>query len=190
MRILPGENDFIILAVGNLIKRKGIEDLVAAFLSSKIVSSSKLVLIGTFDKEESPLDQEILQSIREHPRVVQIDWTDHVEHHLALADVFVQPSHEEGFSNLLLEAAAMQVPIICSNCVGNTSLIKQQKTGLVFPVGEVSVLKEALEFAYVKRDVLASYADALYQEVQEKYDRKLMRQLQLEKYQRLLSNQN
>jgi len=52
------------------------------------------------------------------------------------------------------------------------------------------VLKEALEFAYVKRDVLASYADALYQEVQEKYDRKLMRQLQLEKYQRLLSNQN
>lgn len=190
MRILPGENDFIILAVGKLIKRKGIEDLVAAFLSSKIVSSSKLVLIGTFDKEESPLDQEILQSIREHPRVVQIDWTDHVEHHLALADVFVQPSHEEGFSNLLLEAAAMQVPIICSNCVGNTSLIKQQKTGLVFPVGEVSVLKEALEFAYVKRDVLASYADALYQEVQEKYDRKLMRQLQLEKYQRLLSNQN
>lgn len=190
MRILPGENDFIILAVGKLIKRKGIEDLVAAFLSSKIVNSSKLVLIGTFDTEESPLDQEILQTIREHPRLVQIDWTDHVEHHLALADVFVQPSHEEGFSNLLLEAAAMQVPIICSNCVGNTSLIKQQKTGLVFPVGEVSVLKEALEFAYVKRDVLASYADALYQEVQEKYDRKLMRHLQLEKYQRLLSNQN
>ena len=190
MRILPGENDFIILAVGKLIKRKGIEDLVAAFLSSKIVTSSKLVLIGTFDTEESPLDQEILQTIREHPRLVQIDWTDHVEHHLALADVFVQPSHEEGFSNLLLEAAAMQVPIICSNCVGNTSLIKQQKTGLVFPVGEVSVLKEALEFAYVKRDVLASYADALYQEVQENYNRKLMRKLQLEKYQRLLSNQN
>ena len=190
MRILPGENDFITLAVGKLIKRKGIEDLVAAFLSSNIVSSSKLVLIGTIDKEESPLDQEILQSIREHPRVVQIDWTDHVDHHLALADVFVQPSHEEGFSNLLLEAAAMQVPIICSNCVGNTSLIKQQKTGLVFPVGEVSVLKEAIEFAYVKRDVLASYADALYQEVQEKYDRKLMSQLQLEKYQRLLSNQD
>ncbi len=189
MRILPGENDFIILAVGKLIKRKGIEDLVAAFLRSKIVSSSKLVLIGSFDKEEEPLDQEILQTIREHPRVVQIDWTDHVEHHLALADVLVQPSHEEGFSNVLLEAAAMQVPIICSNCVGNTSLIKQKKTGLVFPVGEVSVLKEALEFAFVKRDALATYSDALYQEVQEKFDRKSMRQLQLEKYQSLVSGQ-
>lgn len=189
MRILPGENDFVILAVGKLIKKKGIEDLVAAFLSSKIVSSSKLVLIGTFEKEVDPLDQEILQTIREHPRVVQIDWTDHVEHHLALADVLVQPSHEEGFSNILLEAAAMQVPIICSSCVGNTSLIKQKKTGLVFPVGEVSVLKEALEFAYVKRDVLAGYADTLYQEVKEKFDRNSMRQLQLERYQQMVSSQ-
>ena len=190
MRILPGENDFIILAVGKLIKRKGIEDLVAAFLKSKIVSKSKLVLIGTFEQEEEPLSQETIQTIREHPRVVQIDWTDHVAHHLALADVLVHASHEEGFSNVLLEAAAMQVPIICSNCIGNTSFIKQQKTGLVFPVGEVTVLKEALEFAYVKREVLASYAETLFEEVQEKFDRKSMRQLHLNEYRQLVNNQD
>ena len=190
MRILPGENDFIILAIGALTKRKGIEDLIAAFLKSKIVSRSKLVLIGTFESEEEPLSQETIQTIREHPRVVQIDWTDHVEHHLALADVLVHPSHEEGFSNVLLEAAAMQVPIICSNCIGNTSFIKQQKTGLVFPVGEVAVLKEALEFAFVKRDTLASYSDTLFEEVQERFDRKEMRKLQVDAYRQLLKNQD
>jgi glycosyltransferase involved in cell wall biosynthesis len=190
MRILPGENDFIILAIGALTKRKGIEDLIAAFLKSKIVSRSKLVLIGTFEPEKEPLSQETIQTIREHPRVVQIDWTDHVEHHLALADVLVHPSHEEGFSNVLLEAAAMQVPIICSNCIGNTSFIKQQKTGLVFPVGEVTVLKEALEFAFVKRDTLASYSDTLFEEVQEKFDRKEMRKLQIDAYRQLLKNQD
>jgi glycosyltransferase involved in cell wall biosynthesis len=190
MRILPGENDFIILAVGKLIKRKGIEDLVSAFLKSKIVSKSKLVLIGTFEQEEEPLSQETIQTIREHPRLVQIDWTDHVAHHLALADVLVHASHEEGFSNVLLEAAAMQVPIICSNCIGNTSFIKQQKTGLVFPLGEVQVLKEALEFAYVKREVLASYAETLFEEVQEKFDRKSMRQLQLDAYRQIVINQD
>jgi glycosyltransferase involved in cell wall biosynthesis len=190
MRILPGENDFIILAIGALTKRKGVEDLIAAFLKSKIVSRSKLVLIGTFEQEEESLSQETIQTIREHPRVVQIDWTDHVDHHLALADVLVHPSHEEGFSNVLLEAAAMQVPIICSNCIGNASFIKQQKTGLVFPVGEVTVLKEAMEFAYVKRDTLASYTDALFEEVQAKYDRKLMRKLQVDAYRQLLKNQD
>jgi glycosyltransferase involved in cell wall biosynthesis len=190
MRILPGENDFIILAIGALTKRKGIEDLIAAFLKSKIVSRSKLVLIGTFESEEVSLSQETIQTIREHPRVVQIDWTDHIEHHLALADVLVHPSHEEGFSNLLLEAAAMQVPIICSNCIGNTSFIKQQKTGLVFPVGEVTVLKEAMEFAFVKRDTLASYGDALFEEVKDKFDRKEMRKLQLAAYRQILNNQD
>ena len=190
MRILPGENDFIILAIGALTKRKGVEDLIAAFLKSKIVAKSKLVLIGTFEQEEESLSQETIQTIREHPRVVQIDWTDHVDHHLALADVLVHPSHEEGFSNVLLEAAAMQVPIICSNCIGNASFIKQQKTGLVFPVGEVTVLKEAMEFAYVKRDTLASYTDALFEEVQAKYDRKVMRKLQVDAYRQLLKNQD
>jgi glycosyltransferase involved in cell wall biosynthesis len=190
MRILPGENDFIILAIGALTKRKGVEDLIAAFLKSKIVSRSKLVLIGTFEQEEESLSQETIQTIREHPRVVQIDWTDHVDHHLALADVLVHPSHEEGFSNVLLEAAAMQVPIICSNCIGNASFIKQQKTGLVFPVGEVTVLIEAMEFAFVKRDTLASYTDALFEEVQAKYDRKIMRKLQVDAYRQLLKNQD
>jgi glycosyltransferase involved in cell wall biosynthesis len=190
MRILPGENDFIILAIGALTKRKGVEDLIAAFLKSKIVSRSKLVLIGTFEQEEESLSQETMQTIREHPRVVQIDWTDHVDHHLALADVLVHPSHEEGFSNVLLEAAAMQVPIICSNCIGNASFIKQQKTGLVFPVGEVTVLIEAMEFAFVKRDTLASYTDALFEEVQAKYDRKVMRKLQVDAYRQLLKNQD
>jgi glycosyltransferase involved in cell wall biosynthesis len=189
MRMLPGENDFIILAVGKLTKGKGVEDLVAAFIKSKIVSRSKLVLIGPFDQEKDPVNQETMQVIREHPRLVQLDWTDHVAHYLALADVLVQASHEEGFSNVLLEAAAMQVPIICSNCIGNTSFIKQQKTGLVFPIGEVTVLKEALEFAFVKREALTNYAEALFEEVREKFDRKVMQQLQLEAYRQLEKNQ-
>jgi len=188
MRIQPNENDFIILAVGKLTKGKGVEDLVAAFVKSKIVSRSKMVLIGSFEQEKDPVNQETMQVIREHPRLVQLDWTDHVAHYLALADVLVQASHEEGFSNVLLEAAAMQVPIICSNCIGNTSFIKQQKTGLVFPIGEVTVLKEALEFAFVKREALTNYAEALFEEVQEKFDRKVMQRLQLEVYHQLVKN--
>ena len=144
-----------------------------------------MVLIGTFEQEKDPVNQETMQTIREHPRLVQLDSTDHVAHYLALSDVLVHASHEEGFSNVLLEAAAMQVPIICSDCVGNTSFIKQQKTGLVFPIGEVTVLKEALEFAFVKRETLTNYAEVLFEEVVEKFDRKVMQQLQLEAYRNL-----
>lgn len=169
MRILPGEDEFIILAVGRLVKDKGIEELVSAFLNSKIVNRSKLVLLGAFEQDLNPLSPETIQTIADHPRIIQMDWTDHVSHYLALADLLVHPSHREGFPNVILEAGAMHVPVICSDIIGNTDIIKQQKTGLIFPVKDAAVLKEALEFAFVKRDRMAQYAVALYQEIAENY---------------------
>lgn len=187
MRIMPGEDDFIILAIGRLVKDKGIEELVSAFVNSKIVGMSKLVLVGSFEQDLNPLSQDTIQTIREHPKIVQIDWTDHVAHYLALADVLVHPSHREGFPNVLLEAGAMQVPIICSDIIGNTDLVKQHKTGLLFPVKDSVALKEALEFAFVKREKMALYADRLFTEILDNFDRKKIHQELLTNYRRLMS---
>lgn len=187
MRILPGEDDFIILSVGRLVKDKGIQELVDAFLSSKIVGKSKLVLLGSFEQDLNPLSPETIKTITDHPRIVQIDWTDHVAHYLALADVLVHPSHREGFPNVLLEAAAMEVPVICSDIIGNIDVISQQKTGLIFPVKNVEVLKEAMEFAFVKRDKMAELAHNLFLEVCENYERKKVQQEIFAQYQKLLT---
>lgn len=186
MRIMPGEDEFIILSVGRLVKDKGIEELVSAFLNSKIVNRSKLVLLGAFEQDLNPLSPETIQTIQDHPRIIQIDWSDHVAHYLALADVLVHPSHREGFPNVLLEAGAMQVPVICSDVIGNSDIITQQKTGLIFPVKDAAVLKEALEFAFVKRDRMANYAANLYREVAENYDRKFFQKEIFSNYQRLI----
>lgn len=182
MRIMPGDNDFIILAVGRLVKDKGIEELVTAFLESKISDRSKLVLLGSFEQELNPIDEEIVRKIKDHARIVQIEWTDHVAHYLALADVLVHPSHREGFPNVLLEAGAMQIPIVCSDIIGNIDIVTNKKTGLIFPVKNKEFLKDALEFAYVKRDFMQELADNLYKEVEGKYQRGKIHQLILEEY--------
>ncbi|WP_339865618.1 glycosyltransferase family 4 protein [uncultured Algoriphagus sp.] len=186
MRILPGEDDFIMLSVGRLVKDKGIEELVDAFLSSKIVGKSKLVLLGSFEQDLNPLSPETIKIITDHPRIVQIDWSDHVAHYLALADVLVHPSHREGFPNVLLEAGAMELPVICSDIIGNTDVITQQKTGLIFPVKNVEILKEAMEFSYVKRDKIAELAANLYQEVCQNYERTQIQNEIFTQYQFLL----
>lgn len=187
MRIMPGEDEFIILSVGRLVKDKGIEELVSAFLNSKIVNHSKLVLLGAFEQDLDPLSPEIIQTIQDHPRIIQIDWSDHVAHYLALSDVLVHPSHREGFPNVLLEAGAMQVPVICSDIIGNSDIITQQKTGLIFPVKDVTVLKEALEFAFVKRERMNHYATNLYREIVENYDRNVIQKEIFSNYERLIN---
>jgi glycosyltransferase involved in cell wall biosynthesis len=186
MRIMPGEDDFIILYVGRLVHDKGIEELISAFLNSKIVTKSKLVLLGSFEQDLDPISPETVQTIQDHPRIIQIDWSDHVAHYLALSDILVHPSHREGFPNVILEAGAMHVPVICSDISGNSDIITQQKTGLIFPVKDAGVLKEALEFAFVKRDKMAQYAANLHQEVVKNYDRKFVQKEIFNNYQRLI----
>lgn len=187
MRVMPGENEFIVLAVGRLVKDKGIEELVKAFLDSKIVNRAKLVLLGSFEQELNPIDDQIMRQIQDHPRIVQIEWTDHVSHYMAISDILVHASHREGFPNVLLEAGAMQLPIICSNIIGNKDLVTDRISGLMFPVKKVDVLKDALEFAYVKREYMQQLAENLHQKIISNYDRKVMHALILENYNKLLS---
>ena len=150
------------------------------------MSSSKLVLLGSFEQDLNPLSPEIIQTIQDHPRIVQIDWSDHVAHYMALADVLVHASHREGFPNVLLEAGAMQLPVICSDIIGNSDIISQQKNGLIFPVKNEEVLREALEFAFVKRDKMQLLAANLFKEISEKYERTKLHQEIFSNYQRLI----
>ena len=189
MRVAPAENDFIILAVGRLVKDKGIEDLVDAFLKSKIINKSKLVLLGSFEQDLNPLSIEVIRKINDHPRIVHIEWSNHVSHYMAISDVLVHASHREGFPNVLLEAGAISCPIVCSDIPGNTDLVTHQKTGLVFPVKDRQALKEALEFAFVKKERMYGFADQLYKEVVLKYNRPRLHRAILENYQRLLQLQ-
>lgn len=185
MRIVPGENDFVMLVVGRLVKDKGIEDLIEAFLASKIVNKSKLVLLGSYEQDLNPLSRQTINRINDHPRIVQLEWTDHVACYMAIADLLIHPSHREGFPNVLLEAGAMCCPIICSDIPGNLELVTHKKTGLVYPVKDFRALKDAMEFAYVKRVEMLSYAENLNREVVEKYDRRLFQQQVLQEYYRL-----
>ena len=189
MRIAPGEEEFIMLAAGRLVKDKGIEDLISAYLASKIVNRSKLVLLGDFEQDLNPLDRKTINRIHDHPRIVHVAWTDHVAYYLALSDVFIHPSHREGFPNVLLEAGAMCCPVICSDIPGNRELAQLKKTALVYPVGQVAALKEAMEFAYVKREAMQGFAEHLYQVVTKQYDRKIVHQQILNEYYRLLDKE-
>ncbi|MBD3627214.1 glycosyltransferase family 4 protein [Cyclobacterium sp.] len=186
MRLTPGDDEFLILAVGRLVKDKGIANLVEAFIQSKIVNRSKLVLLGDFEQDLNPLEKKTINQISDHPKIVHVPWTDHVAYYLALSDVLVHPSHREGFPNVLLEAGAMCCPVICSDIAGNKELAVHMKTALVFPVAQVAALKEAMEFAFVKRTVMQGFAERMYERVRLDFDRKKVHSEILNAYKRLL----
>jgi len=74
--------------------------------------------------------------------------TSNVEQVLKETDLFVMSSDYEGMPNALIEALAMGVPCISSDCrTGPRSLIKDGQTGLLFRTGSISSLKEKMSWA-------------------------------------------
>ncbi len=162
----------VLLFAGRMVKDKGIQELVAVFQRlQKQFPSIKLVLLGPLEEELDPLNDVTKEAIRKNKAIVHINWTDEVEYYFALAELFVFPSHREGFPNVLMQAGAMQVPVVCSDIVGNIDIVDDQKSGLWHQAKNEEDLYTKLLFALDNPGIMKQMADALYQKMTGNYDR-------------------
>nr|MDQ6890042.1 glycosyltransferase [Bacteroidota bacterium] len=64
---------------------------------------------------------------------------------IAEADCIVLPSYREGTSNILLEAASMEKPIVTTNTTGCKEIVEDEITGLLCAVKDEKDLAEKME---------------------------------------------
>lgn len=81
-------------------------------------------------------------------------------------DLFVQSSDDEGTSNALLEAMALEVPIVATAVGGTGELIEDGVHGLLIPPGEASMLADAMERALADREASGRRSAAARQRVE------------------------
>jgi glycosyltransferase involved in cell wall biosynthesis len=158
------------LCVGRLVKDKGITELVAAFVElQRTAPEWQLVLVGQYEPELDPLPTATLQQIQTHPAIKAVGWSTQVPAFMQLAHLFVFPSHREGFPNVLLQAGAMQLPIICSPIPGNVDIVRDGETGRWFATGNPTALLAQMQAAIQSPGQMRKMAESLYQEVQQYY---------------------
>lgn len=134
----------VVLFVGRLTTDKGIPELMEAFLQlDKQLPDLRLVLAGCFE-DEDPVPAHIRRCIETHPRVIFAGAVHDTRPYYAMADVVVLPSHREGLPTVVLEAQATGKPVIGAAATGIVDLLKDEETGLLFPVGDASALAKAL----------------------------------------------
>ena len=181
------ENDYL-LCIGRLVADKGIVELVNVFsLLQKKYTSLRLILAGEFEEMLDPLPAATLKQIETNSHIFHIGWTGQVEYYMSISDIFVFPSHREGFPNVLLQAGALRLPIICTRIEGNTDLIIQGQTGLLFDKGNENELVQQLEWALVNPDGINEMAKKLEGIVKEDYKQENIWQNILKEYKSLLN---
>lgn len=73
-------------------------------------------------------------------------FSDNVHPYVANAEVFVSSSDYEGMSNSMLEALAIGIPCVCTDCpIGGAKMfIQNEQNGLLVPIGDAKAMADAL----------------------------------------------
>lgn len=141
--------EYIIGTVGRWAKQKGYQYLIEA---SRIVRSVRkdirFVIVGgdAHHPSESVKDElfRLNDSLNEDDRVIFTGYRRDTPKIFSIFDVFVFPSLWEGFGLALVEAMTMGKPIIASDIVPISEIVKHRQTGLLVPCGDAGAIANAV----------------------------------------------
>ncbi|TFH42095.1 MAG: glycosyltransferase, partial [Lysobacterales bacterium] len=83
--------------------------------------------------------------------------------------IFVLPSHEEGFSNALIEAMSAGLPIVATDVGGNSEAIEDGVSGIIVPPRNPPAIAAAVEVVAHCRDLRMRLGVAARNRVREKF---------------------
>ena len=115
--------------------RKGLDCFVA--LASRLDERYQIVLVGTDEQVDRQLPPSIISIHRTQ------DQKELAEIYTA-ADVFVNPTREENYPTVNMEAIACGTPVITFNTGGSPEML-DEKTGVVVPVDDIAAMEKVIE---------------------------------------------
>lgn len=130
----------IVLSVGRLVKAKNYALLLQAIKLVLEKSKVNLVILGQGQEQES-LEKLALQ-LHIKDNVDFVGFEENPFKYMARADIFVNSSMREGFGNSIVEAMALGLPVISTNCSGPAEII--ENAGILVPVQDAGALADAI----------------------------------------------
>lgn len=134
---------FTFICVARLVYEKGIINLIeAARICADQGFNFKVQIVGPLEESSKRLNEDIL---KQYDDVVdRLGARNDVMALLLKADAFILPTFREGFSRVLLEAAAVGLPSITTNVPGVGEIVRHNEEGLIAEVKNSESLANAM----------------------------------------------
>ncbi|MCM3875648.1 MAG: glycosyltransferase family 4 protein [Thermoanaerobaculia bacterium] len=130
--------------VGRLVRDKGIVEIFQAWRALRArMPDLHWLVVGPFE-DGDPIPPDIVAGMCEDERVhlTGLEWN--TPRMFGAMDVLALPSYREGFPVVLLEAAAMELPVVASRATGCADAVVDGATGALVGVGDAVELEQAL----------------------------------------------
>ena len=156
-----------LLFPSRLIREKGVLDVLKACqaLWADGVPLELLVAGDLDDGNRSALTSADLQALRNDPRIRCLGHVDDMRAVYAAADLVVLPSWREGLSRALIEAAAMERPIITTDVPGCRDVVDHGDCGLLVPLHDGRSIELAIRLLLANPELARHFGQAARRKV-------------------------
>lgn len=135
--------------IGRLVWSKGIVELSEAWSGLREeFPNLHLLMVGGAESED-PIPTQVDKQLRKDPRVHLIGEEWNTPPLFAAMDILVLPTYREGLPIVLLEAAAMSLPVVATSVPGCVDAVKDGVTGTLVPPYDSQKLAVAIR-SYLK----------------------------------------
>jgi glycosyltransferase involved in cell wall biosynthesis len=164
------EATLVFVIVANLIAYKGHLDLVHAFgeAAGRMPADWRLWIVGR-DDGQGPEIKDLAVSLRIDHRISFLGERDDVPDLLNAGDIGLLSSHEEGFSNAILEGMRAGLPMIVTDVGGNAEAVLDGETGLVVPARDPAAFAAAILHLVSDGELRRRLADHARRRIEERF---------------------
>jgi glycosyltransferase involved in cell wall biosynthesis len=162
------QNDsFNIVSVGRFVKEKNYENLIKYL--SKLKFKYHLTLIGGGELKVDYIN--IIQDLKQNENVTLIDWIDQKDFISILinSDIYIQCSISEGMPRTIVEAMALQMPILSTSVGSIQGVLENEVNGLLVSTHEDEIIR-AIHRLYNSESLRSALAHKARKDVVEKYE--------------------
>jgi glycosyltransferase involved in cell wall biosynthesis len=129
--------------IGRICYQKGLDVLIDALANCSI--QFELTVIGDFQTSETDFCKNIQEKIAESKGQIKIVGAQKITIELLNQfDLCISPSRFEGLPYLLLELAYYGMPLMVSDCPGNSDVIPNEELGFIFSSDDSQSLNKSL----------------------------------------------
>lgn len=137
------ERRYVVATVGRLAASKGLDTVLEAFASAARGGREVELWVTGDGPERAPLEARAAQ-LGIAASVRFLGFQEDVRPVLEASDLLVSASLREGTPNTILEALAMEVPVVVTDIAGVRELIRDGHNGLMYALGNARALAAAM----------------------------------------------
>src|SRR5919202_27907 len=176
---LPDSAFPIIGTTGRITAGKGYRNLIEALAQPRFQFPNihLLVIGGQLSSERDAFQSQLSHLIQQQNLDKYVTFTgfrSDIPELLGLVDVFTLPSYREGLPRSILEAMAMQLPIVATDIRGCREAVVDGQTGLIVPPQNSEKLAEALGKLLADASMRESFGKTGRQRVEAEYDERFV----------------